>query len=159
MSVAFTKEEDTEAAAAYLPERPISPHPNFVTQTGLAKLDAAVAAAKEAVALAQASDDLKTNRSAMAQAMRDLRYFNARRASAQLVNPSEKEGVVAFGSLVSFRREDGRVQSFRIVGEDEADVSQGTISYISPIARALTGKSVGDVATLGNSTLEVVSVA
>lgn len=159
MSVAFTKEEDTEAAAAYLPERPISPHPNFVTQTGLAKLDAAVAAAKKAVALAQASDDLKTNRSAMAQAMRDLRYFNARRASAQLVNPSEKDGVVAFGSLVSFRRADGRVQSFRIVGEDEADVSQGTISYISPIARALTGKSVGDVATLGNSTLEVVSVA
>jgi transcription elongation GreA/GreB family factor len=159
MSVAFTKEEDTEAAAAYLPERPISRHPNFVTQAGLARLDAAVASAREAVALAQASDDLKTNRSAMAQAMRDLRYFNARRASAQLVNPSEQDGTVAFGSLVSFRREDGRVQSFRIVGEDEADVSQGSISYISPIARALTGKRVGDVATLGNSTLEVVSVS
>jgi transcription elongation GreA/GreB family factor len=102
MSVAFTKEEDTEAAAAYLPERPISRHPNFVTQAGLARLDAAVASAREAVALAQASDDLKTNRSAMAQAMRDLRYFNARRASAQLVNPSEQDGTVAFGSLVSF---------------------------------------------------------
>jgi transcription elongation GreA/GreB family factor len=91
--------------------------------------------------------------------MRDLRYFNARRASAQLVKPSEQDGTIAFGSLVSFRREDGRVQSFRIVGEDEADVSQGSISYISPIARALTGKRVGDAAALGNSTLEVVSVA
>ena len=158
MSVAFTKEEDTEAAAAYLPERPISKHLNFVTQTGLAKLDAAVVAAKEAVALAQASADLKTNRSAMAQAMRNLRYFTARRASAQLVTPTEDHGTVAFGSLVSFRREDGRVQSFRIVGEDEADVSQGTISYVSPIARALTGKGVGDVAMLGNSSLEVVSI-
>jgi transcription elongation GreA/GreB family factor len=158
MSVAFTKEEDTEAAAAYLPERPISKHPNFVTPTGLAKLDAAVAAAKEAVALAQASDDLKTNRAAMAQAMRDLRYFTARRASAQLVNPNQRDDTVAFGSLVGFRREDGRVQSFRIVGEDEADVSQGTISYVSPMARALTGKRAGDVTILGNSTLEVVSV-
>ena len=158
MSVAFTKEEDTEAAAAYLPERPISKHPNFVTQTGLAKLDAAVVAAKAAVALAQASDDLKTNRSAMTQAMRDLRYFTARRASAQLVETSRDNGIVAFGGLVSFRREDGRVQSFRIVGEDEADVSQGTISYVSPIARTLTGKRVGDVATLGNSSLEVVSI-
>jgi transcription elongation GreA/GreB family factor len=75
-----------------------------------------------------------------------------------LVNPNERNDTVAFGSLVRFRREDGRVQSFRIVGEDEADVSQGTISYVSPIARALTGKGVGDVATLGNSTLEVVSI-
>jgi transcription elongation GreA/GreB family factor len=158
MSVAFTREEDTEAAAAYLPERPISSHPNFVTETGLAKLDAAVASAKEAVALAQASGDLKTNRTAMAQAMRDLRYFTARRASAQLVNRSTDDDVVSFGRLVSFRRDDGRTQSFRIVGEDEADVAQGTISYVSPIARALTGKRVGDVAKLGNSSLEVMEV-
>ena len=43
MSVAFTKEEDNEAAAAFLPERPISPHPNWVTARGLAELDAALA--------------------------------------------------------------------------------------------------------------------
>lgn len=158
MSVAFTKEEDTEAAAAYLPERPISPHPNFVTETGLAKLDTAVAAAKEAVALAQASDDLKTNRSAMAQAARDLRYFTARRATAQLVIPRQDDDTVSFGRLVRFRREDGRVQAFRIVGEDEADVSQGMISYVSPIARALMGKRVGDEAALGSSTLEVIGL-
>ena len=52
MSVAFTKEEDNEAAAAYLPERPISPHPNLVAGSGLAKLNAALALAKEAVAFA-----------------------------------------------------------------------------------------------------------
>lgn len=158
MSVAFTKEEDTEAAAAFLPERPISPHPNLVTPNGLAKLDAAVASAKEAVALAQANADLKTNRSAMAQAMRDLRYFNARRASAQLVSPKDNDGTVSFGSLVTFRRQDGRIQTFRIVGEDEADVSEGTISYVSPIARALAGKTAGEFAKLGSSTLEILSV-
>ena len=84
MSVAFTKEEDNEAAAAFLPERPISPHPNWVTARGLAELDAALAAAKEAVAAAQGNADLKNDRSAMARAMRDLRYFTARRASAEL---------------------------------------------------------------------------
>ena len=84
MSVAFTKEEDNEAAAAYLPERPISPHPNLVTASGLAGLDAALAAAKDAVAAAQTVADLKTDRSAMTRATRDLRYFTARRAS--LVN-------------------------------------------------------------------------
>ena len=87
MSVAFTKEEDNEAAAAFLPERPISPHPNWVTARGLAELDAALAAAKEAVAAAQGNADLKNDRSAMARAMRDLRYFTARRASAELREP------------------------------------------------------------------------
>lgn len=158
MSVAFTKEEDNEAAAAYLPERPISPHPNLVTATGLAKLDAALASAKDAVALAQTNADLKTDRSAMARAARDLRYFTARRASAQLSEPASEPDLVLFGRRVTFRREDGRVQSFRIVGEDEADAAQGMISYISPIANALVGKRVGDITTLNGSELEVISV-
>ena len=158
MSVAFTKEEDSEAAAAHLPDRPISTHPNFVTAVGLAQLDAALASAKEAVALAQANLDLKTDRSAMARAQRDLRYFTARRASAQLVDPDGAPGTVLFGRQVCFRREDGRSQSFRIVGEDEADPAKGSISYISPIAKALLGKKAGEIAKLGNAELEIVSV-
>lgn len=158
MSVAFTKEEDNEAAAAYLPERPISPHPNLVTESGLAKLDAALAMAKEAIALAQTNADLKTDRSAMARAARDLRYFIARRASAQLFQPSGEPELVLFGRRVTFQRDDGRTQSFRIVGEDEADAAQGTISHISPIAKALIGKRIGDIAALNNSELEVISV-
>ena len=132
MSVAFTKEEDTEAAAAHLPDRPISPHPNFVTAAGLAKLDAALASAKEAVALAQTNLDLKNDRSAMARALRDLRYFTARRASAQLLEPDGEPGTVLFGRCVCFKREDGRQQSFRIVGEDEADPAQGSVSISHP---------------------------
>jgi transcription elongation GreA/GreB family factor len=158
MSVAFTKEEDNEAAAAYLPERPISPHPNLVTETGLAKLEDALALAKKAVALAQTKGDLKTDRSAMARGARDLRYFMARRASAQLFQPTGGPELVLFGRRVTFQRDDGRTQSFRIVGEDEADASQGTISYISPIAKALLGKRVGDFATFNDSELEVLSV-
>ncbi|MGG2476782.1 GreA/GreB family elongation factor, partial [Rhizobium sp. BR5] len=51
---------------------------------------------------------------------------------------------VAFGSLVTFSRDDGRTQRFRIVGEDEADPAAGTMSYVSPVARALMGKAAGD---------------
>jgi transcription elongation GreA/GreB family factor len=158
MSVAFTKEEDNEAAAAYLPERPISPHPNLVTESGLAKLDAALASTKDAVAFAQTNADLKTDRSAMARASRDLRYFTARRASAQLFVPTGEPDLVLFGRRVTFRRDDGRTQSFRIVGEDEADATQGMISHISPIARALLGKRVGSIAALNDSELEIISV-
>src|SRR5215204_4227542 len=158
MSVAFTKEEDNEAAAAYLPERPISPHPNLVTGSGLAQLDTALALARDAVALAQTNADLKTDRSAMTRAARDLRYFTARRASAQLFEPTGEPDLVLFGRRVAFRRDDGRTQSFRIVGEDEADAARGMISHVSPIAKALLGKRVGDITTLKDSELEVISV-
>ena len=94
----------------------------------------------------------------MARAARDLRYFRARRASAQLFEPTGEPDLVLFGRRVTFRRDDGRTQLFRIVGEDEADAAQGTISYVSPIAKALLGKRVGDIAALGNSELEVLSV-
>jgi transcription elongation GreA/GreB family factor len=158
MSVAFTKEEDTEAAAAFLPERPVSPHPNLVTESGLAKLDAALARAKEEVAMAQTNEDLKTDRTAMARAARDFRYFTARRASAQLVQATGEADTVLFGRRVTFRRDDGRTQSFRIVGEDEADATQGMISHVSPIATALLGKRVGDFVPLNDTELEVIAV-
>jgi transcription elongation GreA/GreB family factor len=159
MSVAFTKEEDNEAAAAFLPERPISPHANLVTENGLALLEAALTQAKEAVAMAQANADLKTDRTAMARASRDVRYFTARRASAQVFQPTGGADTVLFGRQVTFRREDGRTQTFRIVGEDEADAAQGMISHISPIAKALLGKRVGDIVPLNDSELEVLAVA
>ena len=158
MSVAFTREEDVEAAAAHLPDRPISPHPNLVTPKGLAELDAALAQARAAYAAAQNASAVQADRTAMAQATRDLRYFGARRASAQLVQPSRPTGKVQFGCRVTLDREDGRRQTFRIVGEDEADAARGSISYVSPLARALLGREVGEVATLGGQDLEIIAV-
>ena len=129
-----------------------------MTASGLEKLDAALTSAKDAVALAQTNADLKNDRSAMARAARDLRYFSSRRASAQLFEPTGEPDLVLFGRQVTFRRDDRRTQSFRIVGEDEADAAQGMISHISPIAKALLGKRVGDITTLNDSELEVISV-
>ncbi len=158
MSVAFTREEDSEAAAADLPDRPISTVPNLVTPSGLAQLEAALESARGAYAAAQAEEGVSADRTAMARATRDLRYYGARRASAQLRQDPAVNDTVAFGSTVTFEREDGRTQSFRIVGEDEADPAAGSVSYVSPLARALLGKAVGDLAQLAGGEVEVTAI-
>ncbi len=158
MSVAFTREEDLESQAADQPDRPISPHPNLVTASGLARIDAALASAQAAYAAARGAGDISTDRTAMARATRDLRYWSSRRGSARLTEPDIEPGKVLFGRTVEIKREDGRRQSFRIVGEDEADPAQGRISHISPLARALLGASVGDVAPIGGGEAEVLIV-
>lgn len=157
MSVAFTREEDLEATAADLPDRPISPHPNWVTLTGLARIEAELADARAAYNAAQAHGSIEADRTAMARATRDLRYWSARRASAQLVE-TEPDGRVRFGGSVSIEREDGRAQTWRIVGEDEADPAAGSVSHVSPLARALLGKRIGDEAVVAGQTVEIVAV-
>ncbi|MDD3837781.1 MAG: transcription elongation factor GreA [Phenylobacterium sp.] len=158
MSVAFTREEDYEAQAADLPDRPISPHSNLVTASGLAQIEAELAAARAAYSAAQAQGDVSADRTAMARATRDLRYWSARRASAQLVEPTGDPDTVQFGRTVEIEREDGRRQAFRIVGEDEADPSKGSVSYVSPLARALMGRRVGDTATVAGAEVEIIAV-
>jgi transcription elongation GreA/GreB family factor len=137
-----------------LPDRRISTHPNDVTQQGLAHLQAMLDSAREAHAAALAAQD----RVAMAQAARELRYWSARRASARVIPDPTGAQEVRFGSSVSIRRADGREQTFRIVGEDEADPARGTISHASPLARSLIGKCVGDVAPLGTSEVEIRAI-
>ena len=158
MSVAFTREEDHEARAADLPDRPVSSHPNLVTASGLAAIEAELDAAKAAYAAAQAAGEVSVDRTAMARATRDLRYWSSRRASAQLTEPAPEPGKVQFGRTVEIEREDGRAQTFRIVGEDAADPAAGSISYVSPLARAVLGKAVGDSATVNGAEVEIVAV-
>lgn len=158
MSVAFTREEDLEAAAAHVPDRPISPHENLVTPEGLAQLEEGLAAARDAYAAARSTGDVRADKMAMAIAARDLRYYTARRASAKLVASIAPTDMIGFGSRVTFDRQDGRRQTFRIVGEDEADAKQGTVSYVSPLARVLLGRRVGDVAALSGSEIEIVAI-
>ena len=159
MSVAFTKESDAEAVAADLPDRPIPAHPNLVTSTGLAQIETALAAARAAYAEAQASDAISSDRTAMARATRELRYWGARRASAQLVEARPQDGNVGFGSRVSFERADGRVQTYAIVGDDEADPARFSVSYVSPLARAMMGRGVGDVVMLAGQEVAIVAIA
>jgi transcription elongation GreA/GreB family factor len=160
MSVAFTKEESAETAAeTQLPDRPISSHPNLVTEAGLWALQLQSKAAIRAYEEAQKIEDVNERRRQSAIPLRDARYFAARLHSAQLIQSLTTIGEVGFGSEVTFKRDDGRIQSFRIVGEDEADPANGSISYVSPVARLLTGRSVGDVVDAPGGELEIVAIA
>jgi transcription elongation GreA/GreB family factor len=94
-----------------------------------------------------------------ASPLRDLRYFAERVRTAQLVPDPTSTDTVAFGSTVTFSRDDGRVQKYRIVGEDEADPKAGSISDVSPVARMLMGKAVGDVLSVGDRELEIIAIA
>ena len=159
MSVAFTKEESAETAAeTLLPDRPISPHPNLVTEAGLQALETQLQQAREAHDAASAIDDVNERRRQAAIPLRDMRYFAARVRTAQLVPAPTSTDTVAFGSTVTFSRNDGRVQTYRIVGEDEADPKAGSISFVSPVAKSLMGKAVGDVVGAGAQELEIISI-
>lgn len=154
MSRAFVKEDDSGGIEP-LPDRPISPHPNIVTPEGLALIDRNLADLHERHAAAVQAED----RAAQAAVARDLRYWSARRASAQVVKPPAKSAEVVFGTTVTIKRDDGRQQTWRIVGEDEADPAHGTLSHVSPVARALMGRQVGDVIRAGNSDAEIVKIS
>jgi GreA/GreB family transcription elongation factor len=118
MSRAFVNEDNL---VEDVPDRPISPHVNYVTSNGLKAIDAAVDAAHRAF----------------------------REAAGEAVQ---------FGSTVTFLRDDGRRQTFRIVGEDEADPSRGTVSYVSPLAKVLLGRKVGDVVPAATGEVEIVKI-
>jgi transcription elongation GreA/GreB family factor len=160
LSVAFTKEESAETASeTLLPDRPISPHPNLVTQSGLQALELQLRQAREAYEAAQKVEDVNEKRRQSAVPLRDVRYLAERLRTAQLVRNSASTETVAFGSTVTFSRADGRVQTYRIVGEDEADPKAGSISFVSPVAKSLIGKAVGDVVGSGNQEIEILSIA
>jgi transcription elongation GreA/GreB family factor len=153
MSRAFVKESDETFDE--LPDRPISPHPNIVTAEGLAAIEATLARLQQEHAVARASSD----RAALAVLAREVRYWASRRASAQVVATPPTLTKVQFGCTVTILRDDRSSQTYRIVGEDEADPSRGTISHVSPVARALVGKKIGDIVRVGKSDLELVAIA
>src|SRR5437879_5690281 len=148
MSRAFVKDAD---AIDDLPDRPVSGHANEVTRAGRREGESTLTAAQEAYAAAQEVGD----REGLASAGRDLRYWTARRSTAVVVPEPQDDSIVRFGHTVTIARDDGREQTFRIVGQDEADPARGTISHVSPLARALFGKGAGDVVSIAGGAAEI----
>ena len=153
MSRAFVK-DDGEAAGAALPDRPISPHRNLVTRRGLMLIEQEIARYRHDLARATAAAD----REALGKASRELRYWSARLASAEVVEPDPDAQAAAFGAALTLIREDGTGITFRIVGEDEADPSAGRLAWTAPVARALLGARAGDVRVLPFGEVEVVAI-
>ena len=104
MSRAFTREDDSDGAIADIGERPVSSHRNLVTPEGLEAIDAEVAALRAELAKAESDGE----RERIALMSRDLRYWNARRESAELSIPDPDSDVVRFGMTVTIEDEDGK---------------------------------------------------
>ena len=163
MSRAFVNEDAQSEAQAELPERPQSPYPNYVTPEGIAALErrlASILADRSAL-----SDDGKamSHEAALRRIDRNARYLGARIDRAILVNPAKQpRDEVAFSATVCVLDADGEERVFTIVGEDEADVGVGKVSWVSPLANALLGAQVGDAVTWrrpnGNVDLEILSI-
>ena len=151
MSRAFVKETEL---LDELPERLVSEHRNLVTPEGLILIEGVVKRLQAELAAGHESAD----RNAVARASHNLRYWNQRLATAEPQPPAADASVVSFGSRVTLERNDGRIQKFRIVGEDEANPSKGSISYVSPLAEALMGKAEGDVVKAGNGEAEIITI-
>jgi len=154
MSIAFMKEPDGDVFND-IADRPISRNRNLVTREGLKQIDAEIKRFHDAMTQAQAAEA----RGSVARAQRELRYWQARRASAELVPDMADRNGVHFGSKVSLRYADGREICFRIVGEDEADPAKGSISHVSPMARALIAKDVGESVRAGGQDVEIIGIA
>lgn len=154
MSRAFVKEQDGDDFSETLPDRPVSDLPNYVTGRGLRLIDEEMERLQKELAAAQAAGE----RALLARHSRDLRYWTARRATAQLLPPPEEGGLAGFGCAITIEWEDGRQQTYRIVGEDEAEPADGRISWVSPMAKALSGKAVGDFAQAPNGEVEIVAL-
>ena len=155
MSRAFVREREGGDAFEDLPDRIISPHPNLVTPSGMAWMEKEIDALQKRLEDAQAAED----KAEIARVSRDLRYWSYRHATAEVVPPPIDTSQVRFGSHVTFEREDGRTQTYWIVGEDEADPAQGRISYVSPLAQALMGKEVGETIRVAQSEAEITVIA
>lgn len=146
MSRAFTKESVDDLAAGELPERPLPAHPNYVTPHGLEQLQAR---ARELQSLhetlaAQSADDSAAKQK-LREVERDQRYFKSQLERAEVVDPvGQPRDAVHFGATVTILDEDGKEHRFTLVGDDEADVTAGRISWASPLAKAMIGAKVGD---------------
>jgi transcription elongation GreA/GreB family factor len=147
MSKAFVK-EDAEGTAEVLPDREMSPHANLVTEEGLAQIEATIAKLQK---------DQANGSNDAASVARDLRYWTAQHARAELT-PDSDASQVKFGSRVTVERDDGLRETYRIVGMDEADPKRGTLSYVSPLAQALIDREVGDTVEVGGTRREIIDI-
>ena len=146
MSRAFVKESDDDLVAGDLPERPLPPHANYVTARGLELLQARVRELSDLhETLKREAEDDSAARQKLREVDRDLRYFRAQLERAAIVDTANQpHDGVHFGAIVKIEDEEGGEQEFAIVGDDEADVAAGKLSWASPLGRAMIGAKVGD---------------
>lgn len=156
MSRAFVKESDRTEP---LPDIPLSEHPNRTTPAGLARQQARLEQLRAASQNGEALQDELARQSSA----REIRWLEARIASAIVVDPAQQpRDRVAFGATVEVVDEHDVRATYRIVGEDEADAEHGSVSWFSPLAKAVVGARVGEEVVwrrpAGDLRLEVAAI-
>ncbi|ANF88390.1 GreA/GreB family elongation factor [Pseudomonas sp. M5A4_2d] len=161
MSRAFVNEDNAAAQADQPVERQVSEQPNRLTAKGLAQLQAKVAQLQQEYSVESAKGET-ADKQRQADLERDLRYFNQRVQSAQVVAPATSTDKVQIGSWVTFANEQDEQQRIQLVGEDQADAHANLINWGSPLGRALLGAQVGDEVLwkrpVGDQMIEVLQV-
>ena len=162
MSRAFVKEGDDDLSAGEMPERPLSAHPNYVTPRGLEQLQARLKELQESRDRLAAADETMA-RQKLLEVKRDIRYYKAQLERAKVVDPAgQPQDEVHFGATVTIREAGAKQHAFHLVGDDEADVASGLISWATPLAKAMIGASVGDTVTwqrpAGPIEVEIVAI-
>jgi len=161
MSRAFVNEDNAAAQADQPVERQVSEQPNRVTAQGLAQLQAKVAQL-QAEHSAESAKGEQADKQRQADLERDLRYFNQRVHSAQVVTSAASTDKVQIGSWVTFANEQDEQQRIQLVGEDQADATAGLINWGSPLGRALLGAQIGDEVLwqrpVGDQLIEVLRI-
>ena len=164
MSRAFVREPDADSVVDVLPELPQEPVPNYVTPEGMAMLEDWLDRLRRERDALETEQTSMIGRNQMAHVRRDLRYVEGRIDHAVVVDPAgQPAGKVAFGARVDVLDEDGKHRTWRIVGENQADINKGMVSWVSPLARALIGGEVGDSVTwrrpAGDLELEITAIS
>jgi transcription elongation factor GreB len=158
MSRGFVKEDDQEELPR-VPQRAYLPVgvTNFVTQSGMNQL------LDEKQKLIMEKDNLtgineNEKRIELNFINAKLQLLNNRIAEAKIVDPGEQpQNEIRFGAAITLKTESsGNIQTFRIVGVDEADISKGKVSFISPLARVLINKKTGEKVILKQAGKEIV---
>jgi len=178
MSKAFTKETDSNDDEPEKPDLSLTHHKNYVTPFGFSELQNELRhlvsderpKIVEIVRWAAGNGDRSENgdyiygKRRLREIDRRIRYLTKRLESAEIVDPKLQQKLtrVFFGATVTYAQQDGAEKTIKLVGIDEADLSKGKVSWISPIAKALLKSQVGDIVELctpaGTETLELLAI-
>lgn len=179
MSKAFTKDTDVGDDEELHEEAVPTGVKNYVTPEGVAALQEELRMLMrverpkvvEVVSWAAGNGDRSENgdyiygKKRLREIDRRVHYLTKKLESVEVVDPASQKnrGQIFFGATVTYVRQDGKKQTVKLVGIDEADLSHGKISWQSPIAKALLKARVGDEVGVhtpsGQDTLEIVSIS
>ena len=144
MSRAFIKENDLEHAGIDIPERPVSLETNYVTPIGLKNLKSSLDNLDKELQSFISNEDV-INKQKKMRTERDIRYYLSRIQSAILVDPLfQNKNIILFSANIEILSAGNKKYQFEIVGEDEANIKENKISYVSPLAKLLIGSQIND---------------